>query len=144
MITAFVGSMFLVGCGSSSGSSGADRCVPATAAAVATVSDGLNGGAKFAPGAVMVLTKTNEQSSSGWPKAIVAARLTGGGSSGVATWAVGDPSTAAQMSPIMALSSPAQEWSNWMAAAQPGSQAAKNRDSIMGFEAAKIIAGCVE
>lgn len=92
----------------------------------------------------MVLTKTSEQSSTAWPKAIVAARLTGGGSSGVATWAVGNPSNSSTMSPITGLNSTAQDWSNWGAAAQPGSQAAKNRDTINGFEAAKVVAGCVK
>jgi hypothetical protein len=121
------------------------RCERAAASVVATIADGLTGGASIAPGsAVTVLTKTSEQSSTSWPKAIVAVKLTGGGSSGVAVWAVNSATDPSGLSPISSISSAAKEWSNWGAAAQPGSQAAKNAETVAGFEASKDAEKCAK
>lgn len=136
----------LAGCGGSdSGSSSSSRCTPANKAILDTIADGLTGGATIANNAgITVLTNTSEQSSTSWPKAIVAAKLTGGGSSGVAVWAVNSATDASSISPISAISSTAKQWSNWGAAAQPGSQAAKNAETIAGFDATKSAEACAK
>jgi hypothetical protein len=139
----------LAGCGGGSSDSSqklaSSRCQKANTSVLSSIAEGLTGGASIVPGSgVAVLTKTSEQSSTAWPKAIIAVKLSGGGSSGVAVWAVNSATDASSISPISAINKTAKEWSNWGAAAQPGSQAAKNAEMIAGFEASKDAEKCAK
>jgi hypothetical protein len=81
--------------------------------------------------------KRNDQ---GWPKIMVAAEITGPGMQGiVGAWASGEMG-----GPIVALNPMAREFSDWGAAAQPGSRAAEIRDIIAGYEEVVAAVRCVE
>lgn len=120
------------------------RCVGAPPSAVEGINDGMTGGAQLQPGAVMVLTNTDEQNNRAWPKAIVGAKVAAPGASGAGTWAISDPATVNEGGTIMALNDTARTWSQWGAAARPGSQADENRSTIAGFEAAKAAEACAD
>lgn len=88
---------------------------------------------------MVVDTPTDKQNDQGWPKQFLGARITGSGlgDDTIGVWAIGDPS------PIWALNTMARELSDWGAAAQEGSQAAENRDTLAGYEEADQAEDCV-
>jgi hypothetical protein len=145
--------MLLSGCGSSSnpGSEAASStpssplsCSPASATATDAVAQGLTvqgGGALENPQTVPI--PPDKQNTNGWPVQFLGAGTTGPGMDGsenVGVWATG----ADGAGPIWALNSYAQAFSEWGAAAQPGSKAAENRDLLASYEEAKIVAKCAK
>jgi hypothetical protein len=103
------------------GSSEAAVCNPAPSQIVSYIEEGLTiGGGGSLTRASYVEVPSESQNSQGWPAWLVAGDLTGAGMDGdqIAVWA-----TAANDAPIMAIDSMAQEFSDWGAAAQPGSPA---------------------
>jgi len=105
------------------------------------VADGLVAADSLENG-VVVETRIDEQNSRGWPKAILAATVTGQGASGVGTWAVNDPNDPASVGPIIALNDVARTYSSWGAAAEPGSQMYENIQKMLGFEATAAAERC--
>lgn len=117
------------------------ECRDADTALVEGIASGLTvhgGGALEQATAVTVVPeRRNDQ---GWPETIIAAQITGEGMDGV----VGAWATAETGGPIMAIDTMAREFSDWGAAAQPGSRAADVRDTIADFPEVEAAKGCVE
>jgi hypothetical protein len=117
-------------------------CRVAPADLVSAIASGLTvAGGGGLRDAFYVTPQAHEQNSAGWPLAIVAAEITGGGMGGVVgTWATGDPATVS--GPVIALNGYAKEFSDWGAAAAQGSQADEVRSSLAQTDAAASAENC--
>lgn len=81
-----------------------------------------------------------ERNDQGWPEMFIAAEITGEGMEGtVGVWATG-----ATGGPIFAINTMAREFSEWGAAAQPGSRADQMMRRLAATPAAAAAEGCVE
>lgn len=142
------------GCESSSESGGSEptpeqsvaaaECQPAPPEVVEAVASGLTvqAGGSLESG-VIVDIPPDLQNDQGFPPFFFAARILGEGmgTDTIGVWAVGDVSGGG---PIIALNTMAREFSDWGSAAQEGSQAAMNRDTMASYKQAQVAEDCVQ
>lgn len=104
---------------------GVAACEPASQDVVTDVAGGLKKPARSLTGSFTVATTASERATGEKASVILAARVVGGGNA-VGTWAYSEDG-------IDALNHVAQEYSEWGAAAQPGSPALKAREAALRY-----------
>lgn len=110
------------------------HCIPASQNVVTDVAGGLKKPAKSLTGSFTVATTASERATGEKASAILAARVVGGGNA-IGTWAYSENG-------IDALNRVAQMYSEWGAAAQPGSSALKARATALRYPETSRAAAC--
>ena len=109
---------------------------------MASIADGLVGGAERLTGGVWTDVASVRRNDQGWPSHLVAARVGGAGGGAVGVWAVSVDD--AGVGPVFGVNPIARAMTTWGSATDPDSPPATAIERLVNYPEAFAVAGAVE